>query len=316
LLGGTRFIGAAALEELLEHGHEVLVIHRGESERDDLPAVEHAHLARHDVDALQTTLRAFGAQVVVDTCAYTRADAQGLVAAVDHEVRLVVLSSQDVYRQFHRLRTGTTPIDGVPLDEDSPLRSGPERYLFRGEARPAGVGAAGMDDYENLDVEEVVLPRGATVLRLSMVYGERDPMRREEFVLGQVRAGAEQIEVGAGTLLWTRCWVRDVARAVRLACERDTAAGLALNIGERRTVPVLAWVRMILAAAECDAPVVVVPDDALPSGLRWTGARAEHVLTDASRARQLLGWHDRDPSTGVTASVAWHLANPPAETSR
>jgi nucleoside-diphosphate-sugar epimerase len=316
VLGGTRFIGAATLEELLEHGHEVLVVHRGETERDDLPTVEHAHLDRHDVDVLRTTLRDFGAQVVVDTCAYTRADADDLVAAVDDEVRLVVLSSQDVYRQFHRLRTGAPSVDPLPLDEDAPLRSGSERYLFRGEVRPAGVGAAGMEDYENLDVEEVVLPHGATVLRLALVYGERDPMRREEFVLGQVRAGADRIEVGAGTLLWTRCWVRDVARAVRLACERDAAAGLPLNVGERRTVPVLAWVRAILDVAGHDVPVDILPDDALPAGLRWTGARSQHVLADSSRARRVLGWEDRDLHTAVRASVTWHLANPPVEAPR
>jgi nucleoside-diphosphate-sugar epimerase len=311
LLGGTRFIGAATLEELTEHDQEVLVVHRGETERDDLPAVDHAHLDRHDVEGLRTTFRDFGAQVVVDTCAYTRADAADLAAAADDDVRLVVLSSQDVYRQFERLRTDAPSVDAVPLDEDAPLRVGPERYLFRGEARPAGVGAAGMEDYDNLDVEEVVLPRGATVLRLALVYGERDPMRREEFVLRQVRAGADRIEVGAGTLLWTRCWVRDVARAIRLTCENDAAAGLALNIGERRTVPVLAWVRAILDAADHDAPIDVVPDDALPSGLGWTGVRSQHVLTDSGRARQLLGWQDRDLDTAVRASVRWHLANPP-----
>lgn len=312
LLGGTRFIGAATLEELVDHGHDVTVVHRGATERDDLPDVTHAHLDRHDVEALRKVLVATGAEVLIDTCAYTRRDAVAAVAALPEGVRNVVLSSMDTYRQFHRLRADLPPADPLPLDEDSPTRTGSERYMFRGEAIPAGVGASDMDDYENLDVEEVVLGRGATVLRLPMVYGERDPMRREEFVLRHVRAGHDHVEVGAGTLLWTKAWVRDVARAIRLAAEADAGDGTSLNIGERRTAPVIAWARAILDAAGSDAEIVVVPDERLDAEIGFTGALSQHMLIDSSKARRLLGWDDTDPSVAIHASVAWHLAHPPS----
>lgn len=312
LLGGTRFIGAAIAEELIAHGHGVTVVHRGETERDDLPDVPHVHLDRHDVDALRGSLVDTGAEVLIDTCAYTREDALSAVAALPDGARHVVLSSQDVYRQFHRLRADLPPSDPLPLDETSPTRTGSERYLFRDEDVPSGVGASSMDDYENLDVEEVVLRDGATVMRLPMVYGERDPMRREEFILRHVRAGRERIEIGAGTLLWTKAWVRDVARAVRLAAETDAGDGEALNIGERRTPPVAGWARAILDAAGSDAELVVVPDDGLDADIRFTGARNQHMLVDSSRARRVLGWDDTDPSEALRASVTWHLAHPPA----
>jgi len=37
VLGGTRFIGAAIVEELAAHGHELLIVHRGEHEPAELP---------------------------------------------------------------------------------------------------------------------------------------------------------------------------------------------------------------------------------------------------------------------------------------
>lgn len=221
MLGGTRFIGAATVEELVDHGHDVVVVHRGQSELDDLPPVAHRHVDRHDATGLKAAL--VGAEVVVDTNAYTRADAQALVAALPAHAGAVVLSSMDVYRAFHRLNNLLAPIDRLPLDEGSPTRSGDERYLFRGQEVPPGVGAAAMHDYENLDVEDVALAAGATVLRLPMVYGERDPMRREAFVLD--RRHQERIEIGAGTLLWTKGYVRDVAAAIRLAPKPVPAPG-------------------------------------------------------------------------------------------
>ena len=50
----------------------------------------------------------------------------------------------------------------------------------------------------------------------------------------------------------------------------------------------------------------------LPPDLVLTGALGQHLLTDSSKARALLGWAERDPAETVRRSVAWHLAHPPA----
>jgi len=55
------------------------------------------------------------------------------------------------------------------------------------------------EDYDKLDVEPLYLARGGTALRLSLIYGEHDRLRREEFVLRRVRAGRRRIPFGAGT---------------------------------------------------------------------------------------------------------------------
>jgi len=46
ILGGTRFIGRAIVEELAGSGHELLIVHRGELEPDDLPPARHVHTDR------------------------------------------------------------------------------------------------------------------------------------------------------------------------------------------------------------------------------------------------------------------------------
>jgi len=76
-----------------------------------------------------------------------------------------------------------------------------------------------------------------------MVYGEHDYQRREEFILRRVRAGRLRIPFGAGTWLPTRGYVRDVARAVRMAPATPAAAGEVFNIAERRTSTVRLWAR-------------------------------------------------------------------------
>ncbi len=66
ILGGTQFIGRAVVERLVGEGHELLVVHRGEHEPEDLPAAEHAHVDRHDGPALAAALEPFGVEGLVD----------------------------------------------------------------------------------------------------------------------------------------------------------------------------------------------------------------------------------------------------------
>jgi hypothetical protein len=49
----------------------------------------------------------------------------------------------------------------------------------------------------------------------------------------------------------------------------------------------------------------------LPEDLALTGAIAQHLLTDSSKAREMLGWEHGDPGAGIEQSVRWHLAHPP-----
>ncbi len=302
VLGGTRFIGRATVEELAAAGDQVMVVHRGVLEPDDMPDVQHLHCERAELVEHRAELEHFAPDSLIDCRALTRRDAETALEALPDLKRRVVISSVDVYRAFGALHVdGET--DPVPLDEDSPVR--PERYPYRGKM-------PGMDDYDKLDVEDVYLPRGATVLRLPMVYGEHDYQRREEFLLRRLRAGRKRIPFGGGTWLTCRGYVRDVARAVRLALTKPVA-GEVMNICEDRSYSMGMWTRMILQAAGSDAELVRVADDLLPEDLKFTGTMSQHIAATAHKARTLLGWTTADPFESLKTTVRWHLNNPPPD---
>lgn len=304
VIGGTRFIGRSIIDELVGAGHEVAIVHRGSFEPDDLPEVRHIHVDRNEIASVRDEIDGFDPDVVCDNIAMFGRHATTTVDALGDR-RYLVVSSMDVYRAYGSLHAGVES-DPVPVDETSPVRE--ERYPYRGQIK-------GMDDYDKLDVEEVYLERGATILRLPMVYGPRDGQRREEFVLRRVRAGRDRIPVGSGTWLGTKGFVDDVARGARLAVEADGLAGEVLNLGESRTYPMGMWTQMILDAAGSTAELVRVADDALPADLDMTGTIPQHLLVDSSKARDLLGWTDTPAPEALRSSVSWHLDNPPPEAS-
>ncbi len=304
MLGGTRFIGRAIVEELAAAGHQLLNVHRGQLEPDDMPRLPHLHCDRADLASHREELSAFAPDLAVDCRALTRRDAEAALEALPEVARWIVISSADVYRAFGAVLSGTET-DPIPLDEESPVRT--ERYPYRGKL-------ADRDDYDKLDVEDVYLPRGATVFRLPMVYGERDYQRREEFILRRVRAGRKRIPFGGGEWLTCRVYVRDVGRAIPLALEHPEATGV-MNLCEDRTYSVRLWSRMILDAAESDAELVRVADGLLPADLEETGTLSQHIIATSRKARSLLGWTTSDPFETLKATVLWHLAHPPPESS-
>jgi nucleoside-diphosphate-sugar epimerase len=305
VIGGTEFIGLRLVQMLAERGDETLVVHRGRTEPADAAGCAHLHVDRREFVTVAGQVAAFRPDAIVDSCAMSTPDVDSVLPHLP-DVHLVVLSSMDVYRVYElMLIDDHTPMP-VPFDEDGQLRTG--RYPYRGKGMA-------MDDYDKLDVEPAYLKRDGTVLRLAMVHGPRDPQRREEFLLGRLRAGRTRIPVGTCRTLFTRLHVDDAALAVIAALDRPTvAAGEVFNIGEAATYSTRAWIELIMAEVGAGAELVSVPDDALPADLRLTRAHSQHLVASSSKAMTLLNWYPQDPATSVARSVRWHLDHPPADT--
>lgn len=305
VLGGTRFIGDRIVRAAQRRGDEVTIVHRGSTEPADDPAAHgtHIHTDRADFALISAQVRALRPDAVIDTCAMTRADAESVLPHLP-DVPVILLSSMDVYRAYELLLAdeGGQP---VPITEDSELRRG--RYPLRGHVE-------GHDDYDKLDVEPAYLARGGTVLRLGAIYGERDPQRREEFILRRVRAGRKRIPVGAGTWLWTRGYVADVASAVLAALAAPAAAaGQVFNVGELATDTMREYAQRILRSTGYDAELVTVPDGDVPADLAVTRSVAQDFLCDSGKLARTLSWRPTDPELAAGRSVRWHLAHPPPE---
>jgi nucleoside-diphosphate-sugar epimerase len=303
VLGGTHFIGHRIVHEALRAGHEVTVVHRGTTEADGIEAAAHIHADRAAFGSIAGQVRDLRPDAIVDAFAMTRADADAVLPHLP-DVPVFLLSSMDVYRAYELLLAGASG-QALPLTETSEVRRG--RYPLRGIT-----GLARHHDYDKLDVEPGYLARGGAVLRLGAIYGERDPQRREEFILRRVRAGRTRIPVGAGTWLWTRGYVGDVASAVLAVLDRPAAAaGEIFNVGDLATDTIRDHATRILAAAGSMAELVTVPDDAVPDDLELTKSSAQHFLGDSGKLARTLGWEPIDVTEATRRSVKWHLNNPP-----
>src|SRR5262245_59412737 len=106
ILGGTGLLGPFVVRQLVDLGHDVTIFHSGEHEPELPPQVKHVHspLGTRPMYALPNELRGPGPDVVVHLIPMGERDAQAAVDTFKGSARrLVVISSQDVYRAFGRV---------------------------------------------------------------------------------------------------------------------------------------------------------------------------------------------------------------------
>lgn len=316
VLGGTRFIGPAAVRRLVADGHEVAVFHRGKSDAPLPDTVRHIHGDRAQLADFADAFREFAPEVVLDMMALTEKAGNTLLEVFSGLARrLVVISSVDVYRAYDRFRKADPgPPDPVPLTENSPLRD--RMYPYRNLAKGP---EEFMYHYDKVLMERAVqsapetLP--ATILRLPMVYGPGDYQHRLFPYLKRMDDGRKAILLSQGMASWQseRGYVEDMGEAIRLCVVSEQAAGRIYHVAERQPVTEMSWVERIAKAAGWQGEIVVVPEEKLPASLQEDYDASQHLSLDTSRIREELGY--KEPTSleaAMQRALAWERANPPA----
>jgi len=312
LIGGSGFIGVHVVAELARRGHEVGILGRGRQ----APGAAHMIVGdRKRLGDSRDAIVRFAPEVVVDLIASSGAQARQLVDVVrDVARRTVVVSSMDVYRAcgvFHQLEPG--PLEPLPLTEGATLRSVLRTYPPQQVAALQPLFGWLDDDYDKITVEQVVRELDATVLRLPMVYGPGDLLRRLQPVVKRIADGRRALVFAASFAAWrgSRGYVEDVARAIALAATSDAATGRTYNVAELDAPSELGWAQRVGAQMGWDGELVVLPDERTPNHLRRPGNAAQDWVVDSTRIRAELGYAevvDRDDALART--IAWERETP------
>jgi nucleoside-diphosphate-sugar epimerase len=338
IIGGTGFIGPHVVRELDRMGHSVSIFHRG-STPTDLPA-ESILGDRRDLAAIRPK-----ADVVVDLILSSGVQAKSLMETFRGIARRVVAASSiDVYRAcgvLHGSEEG--PLEPVPLTEDSPLRTKLQTYPPAQIKMLQKIFGWLDDEYDKIPVERAILSDpdlSGTVLRLPMIYGPGDHLRRFHPVLRRIDDGRRAILFEEGWAAWRtpRGYVENVAAALALAAVDDRAAGRVYNVAETPAFSELDWARKIAAAATNEpasaavnassaaainasahatawpGEFIVLPRDRMPPHLVQPGNSAQHWEADSTRIRRELGYKEPIPlDEAIRRTIDWERSHPPPE---
>jgi nucleoside-diphosphate-sugar epimerase len=248
IVGGTKFVGPAAVTQLVAAGHQVAVAHSGAHEHPAVESVEHLHGDRGALLGVGGAVEGWRPEVLVDTfpggATAAKAD-QFAVCAARTGARVVAISSMDVYQ--HGVDSGVANGDGllamavdpIPLREDARRRVGPY--------------PGGSSSHDNVAMEDALEAAGrpAVLLRPGAIYGPH-PSSREWTLVRRIARGDRRLPLpDGGVQLFHRVAVDRLAAAILAAAERSPDglwpcnvvdpvdwdySGLARRIGE-----ILSW---------------------------------------------------------------------------
>src|SRR5258706_10843813 len=300
LIGGNGFIGRFAVAALKQQGHTLAVFHRGTTAAPS--GVEEIRGDRHQLIASAQELKHFAPDVVIDLVISSAPQAEELMNIFRGTTRRVVmLSSIDVYRAVgisHGTESG--PLQDVPLTEESELRRSLHPYPPEGVQLMRKIFSWVTDDYDKIPAERVVMndrELPGTVLRLPMVYGPGDRLRRFYPVVKRIADGRDHIIFAEALAAWRspRGYVENVAAAIAVAATDDRAERRIYNVCEEPSFSELEWARKIASEMRWKGEFVVLPVERTPRHLLKLGNTAQHWTASSMRIRNSLAYKKTMP---------------------
>jgi nucleoside-diphosphate-sugar epimerase len=299
--GGSGIISSACSRLAVERGMDLYVLNRGRSTDRPLPA--QATVLRGDIrdpESVDAALGDLTFDAVVNWVAFTPEHVQADIKLFRERTRqYVFISSASAYQ---------TPPARVPVVESTPLANPFWQY-----------------SRDKIACEELLVEAyrtegfPATIVRPSHTYDKTSvPFDGGWTVLERMRQGKEIVVHGDGTSLWTLTHHTDFARGFVPLLGHSRTIGDAFHI---TSDDVLTWnqiAEFLAAAAGVEARVVHVPSDVIAAadpqwGAGLLGDKAHSMIFDNAKlrsvvpdynatvpfeqgAREIVAWHDEDPS--------------------
>jgi 2'-hydroxyisoflavone reductase len=241
VLGGTKFLGRALVDALLEQGHVPTLFNRGQTNPELFPDVEKLRGDRSDLSALEGG----SWDAVLDVAAYMPGDVRLAVGTLDGRVgRYVFVSSISAYAD-----QSVPPAEEAPLAELPPGGGDDEDPELYGARKAASE-----------RIVQETFGEAAFVVRPGLIVGPHDPTGRFTYWPHRVARGGEVLAPGSPDDLVQLIDVRDLADWI----VRATADGLGGSFNATgEPMPFGALLDECVRVTGSDASFTWVPSDRL-----------------------------------------------------
>jgi nucleoside-diphosphate-sugar epimerase len=250
VIGGSKFIGLATVHRLLQEGHRVTLLNRGQSPDPFGTRVSRVIGDRSDPETLQRALARREFDVVLDIIAFREEDTQNAIDKLRGRIgHFIHISTASVYLIRDRVFC--------------PFRE--EDFAGRLAPRTDASSSSWLYAYHKRRCELVLqqawerdqLPY--TSLRLPMVVGPDDYTERAQAYLERLADGGPLILPDGGLNSWGFLWVHDVAETIAANLMNANSFGRAYNLAQREVVSLRQFVETSASAMGKRANLVSLP---------------------------------------------------------
>ena len=250
ILGGTRNLGHVTALSLLDAGHDVTVLNRGQTVDDLPPEVQRVRADRNDDASIRAAIGDASFDLVLDTTTYTERDARQAVSLFEgRAARYVFISSGQVYLVREDLPRPYGQSDYFGPVMTSPPADSPDysSWLYGIDKRLA----------EQIFLDAASASRFPVItLRLPMVASERDHYGRiQGYVARLMDGGPLMIPAEAGLPL-RHVYVNDVARLITRLVDRQVQPGTAYNVSYGESLSLDSFLELLASITGSESQVL------------------------------------------------------------
>ncbi len=236
IIGGTGFIGRHLTEELKD-SCELILLHRGnQAGISELP-YQSVIADRRALPTIREKLQKLQPEIVIDLIPYFAQDAWDVINTFRQiSRRVIALSSGDVYRSYEIFKDNLEDIMVRSSNEEDRLRQ--NLFPYRNVDKENFL----LENYDKILVENLLKSEkelATTILRLGAVYGAFDSQRKLKEYLAPMLNRENEIVLGEikATWKWTRVFVKEVVKTIRLVIENEEASRNEIfNVGEKEAL--------------------------------------------------------------------------------
>lgn len=309
IIGGTRNLGHLLTLQLLEAGHRVTLLNRGQTPDELPPHLPRLRADRTDPAQLAQALAGHAFEVVVDMTLYTGQDAETIVSLLAGRVEQYIFISTG---QVYLVRTG---IQRPFREEDYP---GPVMPDPGRESKDYTNWLYGVEKRQVEDVLSAAWERQGfsfVSLRLPMVNSERDHLSRIYGYLSRLQDGGPILIPAEPGLPLRHVYSEDVVNAILTVIEKAIGQGQAFNISQDETLSLDQFLGLLAEMAGYPLKVAPLPrhildaHDLLPACSPFSGLWMSEL--DNTRSKTELGLYYIPLLTYLQRLVGHYQKYPP-----
>jgi nucleoside-diphosphate-sugar epimerase len=301
IIGGTRYMGRLAVEQLLARDDEVTVFSRGNVRPAWWDRVQHIAGDRTDLADFRAKLKGRSFDAVIDMRAFRKEQVTSAHDTFDGTCgRYLMVSTGSVYMRDQVNYATQCPFKESDVDWSS------IDYTYPEGQDPYGVGKRHCEKWLQ---ENSRIPY--TVIRVPAVFGWDDPTARMWWWVQRALDGREVVVAAEHRGLFRTLYAGDAASTFLRAIDLPAAANQIYHVAMEELVSVERWSSLIWAAAGHSGTVTFVPEaiirrqpglDAYAPPL----TRAVSTVWDLSKARRDLGFRTTPLARWIQETVDWY----------
>jgi len=329
IIGGTRYFGRSAVEQLLEAGHQLTILSRGNVRPPFWDQIEHIPADRTDAAGLAEQLAGRRFDGVIDNQCFNREEAESIITALRGRVgRYVVASTVSVYGEGGHAHYRDTArkkqsdeerfaVDYRYLEPvcETDLDNANHPWEYRPQLSEYGEGKRHM--------ERVMLESPEdwpwVVVRVPATLGPGDPSGRFAWWLSRILDGSPILLPDGGHHAVQLGYSHDLSNFLIRLLEQSPQRTI-YNYAQAETPTLANWLRVIAAAAAKPLNTMPVPSEVLQQHTElpweeWSYAPFSYcpLLMSLSKAEIDIGLDFRTPlREWVQTTVDSYLDDPGA----